>query len=501
MLSVIENEKVVMMILIDNRLMKCAQMIEGNGIVCDVGTDHAYLPAYLVLNNICKQAIAADIADGPLEAAKATVEKYNISDKVSLIKSDGLKNISPDGITDVIIAGMGAETICEIIDSAPWLKNNINIIIQPMTKHPYIRQWLYKNGFEIIKEEAVPDNEFIYTIMNIRYCGNRLILNDIFSNAGKFDFSEENAKRYALRQVKRIDEIVNGINKSGKNPDILENLKSTNDAIKTLACGNTNLTVGMVYQEINRISPFSTQDSWDNSGLITGDMNNKVNRILVALDITNAVIDEAVDSGADLIVSHHPVIFHALKTLSFTTPAARLIANGISAICVHTPIDMAEFGINDIISDMLRYPLKLNNSNRPFEPLKPGSMAGNGRICELTEPMPAYEVALILKEVFGCPVVKYTDSNTPVSKIAICSGSGGSFLNDVIISGCDAYITGDIKHDIWVEAANRNFTLYDCGHFYTERVVTDYLVSVLKANTCCTSISAALSDKDVVRYI
>ncbi len=490
-----------MIILINNRLMKCAQMVCGKGIVCDVGTDHAYLPAYLVLNDKCKSAIAADIAEGPLEAARATVEKYKISDRVSLILSDGLKNIPSEGITDVIMAGMGAETICEIIKCAQWLKNDINIILQPMTKHPFLRQWLYKNGFEIIKEEAVPDNEFIYTVMNVKYCGSRLVLNDIYANAGKFDFNDENAKKYALRQVKRIDEIVQGIRKSGKLSENADRLEKTRDEINKLAQGNLCVTVGMIYDEINRISPFDTQDNWDNSGLLVGDRDNKVDRILVALDITNAVIDEAVAIGANLIVSHHPVIFHPLKNISFNTPVGRLAANGISAICVHTPVDMAEYGINDIISDMLTVPLKTEGNRVPFEPLEPGSPAGNGRILELSEEMYTSQIAVILKKVFGCTVVRYTDTTIPVKKIAICSGSGGSFLNDVIASGCDAYITGDIKHDIWVEAANNNFALFDCGHYYTEHIVTDYLVNVLRANTCCTAISAALSDKDVVSYM
>ncbi len=162
---------------------------------------------------------------------------------------------------------------------------------------------------------------------------------------------------------------------------------------------------------------------------------------------------------------------------------------------------MAQFGINDIISDMLREPLGLNESRKPFEPLQEGSNAGNGRICELSKPMYASEIASLLKNLFGCRVVRYTDSDVPIKKIAICSGSGGSFLNDVIKSGCDAYITGDIKHDIWVDASNSNFALFDCGHYYTEHIVTDYLVNVLKANTCCQSISTALSDNDVVSYV
>ena len=113
-------------------------MVSGNGIVCDVGTDHAYLPAYLIENNICDYAIASDINEGPLKFAQQTIIKYHIEDKIRLLKSDGLKNIPSENVSDVVIAGMGGETIAEIISGTQWLKSGVNlslIHISEPTRH------------------------------------------------------------------------------------------------------------------------------------------------------------------------------------------------------------------------------------------------------------------------------------------------------------------------------------------------------------------------------
>lgn len=475
-------------------------MVSGKGTVCDVGTDHAYLPAYLVLNGICKKAVAGDIAEGPLEAARATVEKYGLSDRIDIVLSDGLENVEYQGITDVIIAGMGAETICSIIERAPWLKNGVNLILQPMTKHPLMRKWLYLNGYEIVREEAVPDNEFIYTVMNVRYSGVKLEINETAENAGRFDFSDENAVLYARRQIKRLRDVSEGIKLSGKNDIQAEKIGRTADSIESLIDPENVVNAGMIYDEINRISSFSTQESWDNSGLIVGDRENRVTKILVALDITHKVIDEAIAKKADMIISHHPVIFRAVKNLSAKNPAVRLAMNGISAVCVHTPVDMASNGINDIIADMITEKYPSSAKRVPIEPLSSGSCEGMGRIIELDQAADSDEFAASLKKMFGCTVLRYTRGKGKVRNIGICSGSGGSLLGECVAAGCDCLVTGDVKHDVWIDAVNCDIALFDCGHYHTERIVVKYIASVLRACTYGIDIEESEADTDCVCY-
>ena len=487
--------------LTDKRLLKCAQMVSGKGTVCDVGTDHAYLPVHLIQNNICSYAVAGDVADGPLEAASLTVEKSGLSDRISIVKSDGLKNIDPDGITDVIVAGMGAETISEIINNAPWLHDGINLILQPMTKVPFLRRWLYENGYEILREEAVTDEGHIYTVMNVRYSGYRIAVNNVFAELGMFDFTEESSVKYAEKQFNRIKRISDGMKKSDRDSDT-DVLDEECRLISAVAEGKNKITVGMIYDEINRVAPFSSQDSWDNSGLLVGDRENEVTGILTALDITNEVIDEAVSKNANLIVAHHPVIFHPLKKLSFSDPAARLAANGISAICVHTPLDKAEFGINDMIIDMISREFETSGCRTPIIPERNSSSEGDGRITEITEEgLTAEDAAKRLGKMFGNSPVRFSEGKNNIRKIAVCSGSGGSLLSYVKNAGCDAYITGDVKHDVWLDAVSSGITLFDCGHFYTERICMGYLARLIKTAAFGVRTEESEFCRDAVRYI
>lgn len=485
----------------DKRLLKCAGMVSGRGTVCDVGTDHANLPVYLVQNGLCPDAVASDIADGPIEAATATVTRSGLSDKIRIIKSDGLKSVPSDGITDVIIAGMGAETISMIIDAAPWLRDGINLILQPMTKIPFMRKWLYENGWEIIMEEAVSDDNYIYTVMNVRFSGYRMKINDLFADLGMFDFSDEESVKYAQRQLKRLASVSEGMKKSSKDADTSD-IDRRCRAAESVSAGNYELTVGMIYDEINRIAPFSLQDSWDNSGLLVGDREDRVTGILTALDITHDVIGEAVSKGANLIVAHHPVIFSPLKNLSQSNPAVRLAANGIAAICVHTPLDKAEYGINDMIADMLGREFSTSGSREPIIPENGSSLCGDGRIIEITEGnISVPEFAKRLGKIFGGSPVRFSEGNRKIRRVAVCSGSGGSLLSFVKKQNCDAYITGDVKHDVWLDAAGSGISLFDCGHYFTEQISAEYLAKLLRTAGYGIKVERAETCMNIVKAV
>lgn len=297
------------MITLDKRLEACSEFISGKGVVCDVGTDHAYLPAYLVLNGKCTGAVAGDINDGPLKFAEQTLIKYDLTDKIKLVKSDGLENIDPENISDVVIAGMGGETICEIISKADWLKKNVNLVLQPMTRASHLRRWLYKNGFDIKAEKAVSHERFIYTVINAVYTGNKFNIGFIAENIGKIDYETEDGRAYVLKQYEKISNIALGLSKAGKSADAEIFVKSAKKLEQILE-GKMN-TIFEIYNYIDNIAPFSTQSAWDNSGLIVGSGERRVSKVLVTLDITAEVADEAADIGAELVISHHPEIGRA----------------------------------------------------------------------------------------------------------------------------------------------------------------------------------------------
>lgn len=174
------------MISLDNRLKTAAALCRSGGIVCDVGTDHALLACYLAKNG-AKEVIASDINDGPLEAARRTVEQEGCNN-VRVVKSDGLREIGY--ADDVIICGMGGELIADIIAGCRFLSEGTRFILQPMTKPEILRERLYADGFEILEERTAYDGKRAYVIMLAAYTGDRLDIDELFAFTGKVTDAE-----------------------------------------------------------------------------------------------------------------------------------------------------------------------------------------------------------------------------------------------------------------------------------------------------------------------
>lgn len=252
------------------------------------------------------------------------------------------------------------------------------------------------------------------------------------------------------------------------------------------------VTVKDIYYEIDKIAPFSLQEGYDNSGIIVGSGEKAVIKILFALDITKSVAREAAEKGCDLVISHHPVIFTGLKNLKPDNPAVILAKNDISAICMHTNFDVAKDGMNDILCERLGL--------EPVELLAEENGSSIGYVCECEGELMPNALAKRIKQRLGNSVVRYVDTDKPVKSIAVCSGSGGSFLPFVISKNIDAYITGDIKHDVFIEAYNNDICLVDAGHFYTENIFFDFIKNKLTEKYPTLDISTAQSNKDVTSY-
>ena len=106
----------------------------------------------MIKENMCKKALACDVAPMPLKSAEEHINREGLSDRIGTVLSDGLDNVPPEGITDVVMAGMGGELIARLLEKCPWVKNSVNLVLQPMTKWDVLRKWLYDNGFEVKKE-------------------------------------------------------------------------------------------------------------------------------------------------------------------------------------------------------------------------------------------------------------------------------------------------------------------------------------------------------------
>lgn len=199
------------MTLHDTRLLVCAEFVKGN-YVCDVGTDHGCLPAFLLLSGKCGRAIAADINEKPLSSARTLFEKEGLTDKTSCIISDGLSDIPLDGVTDIVIAGMGGELIFKIISSDTRTRNtDLNFILQPMTRTDFLRKSLWENGFDILREKGAVCGRFAYTVINCVYTGKSRSPSPEETIMGMLDMSRFEDRTYVLMHLSRMRKAAEGM--------------------------------------------------------------------------------------------------------------------------------------------------------------------------------------------------------------------------------------------------------------------------------------------------
>lgn len=192
------------MISLTPRLEAVASFVRDGVRLADVGTDHGYIPSYLILKDKIKSAVAGDIGVMPLESAKATVEKYGLSDRIKTVLSDGLECIEPNEIDDIVIAGMGGELIVKILQNALWVKNEkYHLILQPMTHSEDVRKFLFENGFYVENEICVTEGNKVYIVMSVFYDGEKRDFDGFAVYFGLLDNSDA-SKAYRNRQLDRL---------------------------------------------------------------------------------------------------------------------------------------------------------------------------------------------------------------------------------------------------------------------------------------------------------
>jgi len=230
-------------------------------------------------------------------------------------------------------------------------------------------------------------------------------------------------------------------------------------------------TVQNILRFVECLAPPYMKESWDNTGLLCGDPNQDVKRILVALDPFEHVCAEAKEAGADLIVTHHPLIFQAPKSITAQTSVGRsilyLCRHGISAINAHTNLDCASGGVNDVLAQALElkdisvlHPSGVDEDGNPWGLLRMGTYSA-----ELPE------FLTHVKSKLHTPMLRYADGGKPVRKVAVGGGSCAGALTDACDAGCDTFVTADVKYNQFWDARELGMNLIDAGHFYTENPV------------------------------
>ena len=257
-----------------------------------------------------------------------------------------------------------------------------------------------------------------------------------------------------------------------------------------------------IYDVLFDFAPAYMKMDWDNVGLLCGHFDAQVTKALVALDPMMDVFEEAKTLGCELVVTHHPLIFGAVKQVNDTGYDGRnllyLIENGIAAMNLHTNLDCCPGGVNDVLAETLGL--------KGVELLNPVGTDAQGRPYGLVRmgEVPAQSVsqfAAFVKQALSCPGVRFADAEKEVRKVAVGGGSCGSEIEEVLAAGCDTLVTADLKYHHFEEAKYRGLNLIDAGHFETENPVCDVLERLLREAFPDLAVYRAKKHRDETQFL
>ena len=260
-------------------------------------------------------------------------------------------------------------------------------------------------------------------------------------------------------------------------------------------------TVGDILSYLETLAPRSMKMYWDNVGLLCGGKNRPVTKVLVALDPFEGVCKEAVQWGAELILTHHPLIFSPLKSVTDETSIGRevqlLCSAGISAINAHTNLDCAPGGVNDCLAQTLELsdvqviaPSGVDELGRPWGLLRQGAV----------EIQPLSDFLPHVKEALHCDGLRYVNGGKPVHRVAVGGGACASELQDAVNAGCDTFVTADVKYNQFWDAHDLGLNLIDAGHFATENPIVALLAERIASQFPEISVKISETHRDCMKF-
>ncbi len=233
------------------------------------------------------------------------------------------------------------------------------------------------------------------------------------------------------------------------------------------------ITVNNIFEYLNSKYPCDTALDYDNPGFLVGDGKTVVTKAVVCLDCDINAVNYANEIGAKLIVTHHPVIFGGIKSVTAGTVVYEAIKSGISIISMHTNLDIATGGVTERLCEAIG----LNNVK---EFVAHDGFLIREAVCPIND---ADALASHIKQSLG-GAVRYADSGRPINRVLVCSGSGSDFVADVITDDFDALIAADIKHNVFIDAVNSGVSVFDAGHYQSENVIVKPLCNELSDAFC-----------------
>lgn len=261
------------------------------------------------------------------------------------------------------------------------------------------------------------------------------------------------------------------------------------------------MKVGDIVNAIEAIAPPSLQEGWDNTGLLVGSRDNECRGVMVCVDVTPAIIDEALSAGCDMVVSHHPLIFKGLKRLNGSNRVERsvikAIENGVAVYCCHTSIDNAPVeGVSHVMARKLGV--------TDCDVLSPGGSDRNiglGVVGRFAEPLSPIGLVELVKRSFGSPVTRCSSlPSGMIGRVAMCGGSGSGFIADAIAAGASAYITSDTRYHDFVDYGDKIF-IVDIGHFESEECTKEIFYQIIKEKFPNFAVCYSVIETNPISYL
>ena len=251
---------------------------------------------------------------------------------------------------------------------------------------------------------------------------------------------------------------------------------------------------------IELFAPLSLQESYDNSGLIVGHSDDEVHKALLAVDVTDEVMDEAEREGCDIVITHHPIVFHPLKRFNSANVVERCveraIRRGIALYACHTNLDSTAEGMSWRLASMLGV-----GELEVLQPTAMGERTGFGVIGTLAEPMPTEEFLRRVMDVTGAKVVRHSDIATEQThRVAVCTGSGAFLIGEARKAGADVYVTADLKYNDFM-TPDKALTVADIGHFESEYCAIEILFDILSKKFLTFAVRKSECSRNPINYL
>ena len=263
---------------------------------------------------------------------------------------------------------------------------------------------------------------------------------------------------------------------------------------------NIIMKIKQITDVIERFAPLGWQESYDNAGLIVGRPDDEVRKALLAVDVTEEVLDEAEAEGCDLVITHHPIVFHALKRFNSAGPVERCVERAIRSrialYACHTNLDSAPGGMSWRLAGMLGV-----ENPEVLQPSEAGEGVGFGVVGELPQTVDTVEFMQFIRRRLEVSVVRHSAiASSGVRRVAVCTGAGASLIGDARRAGADIYITADLKYNDFM-TPDKALTVADIGHFESEYCAIQLIFDILSKNLCTFAVRKSERSRNPVNYL